>query len=210
MTDQPGLRERKKLRTRRAILDAATELFEEKGYEQTTVSEIAAAADVATKTFFNYFPSKEELLFSDRHRRDVILGVIERRRPDESLAELIDRLNAELVVMMMVGSPEWTARLANLRVRLILDVPALQARALKVMFDLERDVADALCEAYGDRIDPVTASAVTGSLIGAAQATALASMRRGEPVEQCRASALCGLEIAMRGIRAVSADVVTS
>lgn len=55
-------RERKKLETREALLEAALVLFREKGYEETTMEEITERADVAKGTFFNYFPSKEELL----------------------------------------------------------------------------------------------------------------------------------------------------
>ena len=62
MSEQMSRRERKKLETRLRLMEAALELFKENSYDDTTVQQIARAADVAKGTFFNYFPSKEALL----------------------------------------------------------------------------------------------------------------------------------------------------
>src|SRR5438132_5590407 len=82
MTQQPGLRERKKQRTREAIVRAAHQLFVERGYDATTVPEIAAAADVSTRTIFAYFPSKEDILFSDFPLMKEALAQVLADRPE--------------------------------------------------------------------------------------------------------------------------------
>ncbi|MFI6156461.1 TetR family transcriptional regulator [Kitasatospora sp. NPDC051170] len=60
---EPGMRDRKKARTRESIRTAALDLFEEQGYDRTTVDQICRRADVAHRTFFRYYPAKEALLF---------------------------------------------------------------------------------------------------------------------------------------------------
>jgi AcrR family transcriptional regulator len=62
MAEPGSRRERKKQETRHRLLEAAWQLFQEKGYDQTAVSDITNAADVAKSTFFNYFPSKESIV----------------------------------------------------------------------------------------------------------------------------------------------------
>jgi AcrR family transcriptional regulator len=78
----PGLRERKKQKTRETIIKVGLELFAERGYEQTTIAEIAEAAEVSPRTIFAYFPSKEDILFCDLPEKQERLGRALRERPD--------------------------------------------------------------------------------------------------------------------------------
>src|SRR5215813_6820235 len=62
---RPGLRERKKAKTRAAIQQHALRLFQEQGYEATTIEQIAEAAEISPSTFFRYFPTKEDVVLYD-------------------------------------------------------------------------------------------------------------------------------------------------
>src|SRR4030095_9154509 len=92
-----SLRDRKKERTRRVIQAEALRLFSEKGFEATTIEEIAAAADVAPRTFFRYFPTKDEVVFWPVYR--PLLAGLMAARPDESAVQalchaIVDGLSA--------------------------------------------------------------------------------------------------------------------
>ncbi len=93
---EAGLRERKKARTRLAISDVATRLFQEHGFEHVTIAQVAAAADVSVKTVFNYFATKEDLFFD---RADEVLdGLVQtvvQRPAGATVLGVLHRLLAE-------------------------------------------------------------------------------------------------------------------
>ncbi|WP_239095162.1 TetR/AcrR family transcriptional regulator [Planotetraspora silvatica] len=159
-----SLRDRKRARTRQTLVDAATELFERNGYDETTIADIAAAADIGTRTFFSYFASKEELLFpeSDARVRAAIEG-IESRGPDDGPAEVLLR------ALHKVGddNDDMASRLAALRLRLVRTVPAVRGRMLQIQLDAQREIARNLAAAFPERLDEVSAAALTGAFVGA-------------------------------------------
>jgi AcrR family transcriptional regulator len=86
MEETLGLRERKKQRTREQIVEAAMRLFAERGYDATTIADIAAAADIAPRTFFGYFHSKEAVVFHDADEEFESLAAALAARPEGEYA----------------------------------------------------------------------------------------------------------------------------
>ncbi|MFB9185879.1 TetR family transcriptional regulator [Dactylosporangium sucinum] len=172
------LRERKRERTRQAVVDAAVELFERDGYERTTVADIAAAAEIGTRTFFSYFPTKEDVLFPEGDARiAAAVHAIATRAPHEGPAEVLLR------ALRIVGadSDDLTSRLAALRLRFIMEVPSVRGHALQVQADAQLQIATHLAAAFPDRLDPVTAAALTGAFVGAVTAALQMLLKDGHP-----------------------------
>ncbi|MFE0155751.1 TetR family transcriptional regulator [Nonomuraea sp. NPDC059007] len=179
MNTESGLRERKKLRTRREIATTALRLFAEHGYEPVTVAQIAAAANVSRATFFNYFPDKEAVLFDDTaaHRdllREVLTDPSHATTPRQALLEAVDR---------MLDAPVWSldpdSELVPVRARLISTEPALRARALLRVADVHTIWARTLHEAFSGQMDQVEAAALAGAAIGAVLGAAAVHLNSG-------------------------------
>jgi AcrR family transcriptional regulator len=132
-------RERRKARTMRLIQGEALRLFAEKGYDRTTIEEIADAADISPRTFFRYFPTKEDVVLWDEYDA-MTVELLERRPPDEAPGESIRVVTRQAIEGLYQHDPE---RLLA-RHRLLFTVPAIRARFL----DFTRAGVDLLAEKY--------------------------------------------------------------
>lgn len=137
----PGLRERKKQRTRQAISDIATRLFAERGFEAVPIAEIAAAADVSVGTVFNYFPAKEDLFFDQADAMLERLRTTIRERPaGTTILGAIDAMLRPVVAPVpgftwkALEDPVGAQRFRAFR-RTLDESPALRARRLVIAED---------------------------------------------------------------------------
>ncbi|WP_433174659.1 TetR/AcrR family transcriptional regulator [Actinoallomurus sp. CA-150999] len=165
----PGLRERKKRRTRSALIDAAFDLFLAKGYEATTIDEIVAAVDVSQRTFFRYFAGKEDLALSVMRAYDELFLELLAARPAEEppIAALAATINGVFDEVRRSGDDH--ARFAKVR-DLVENNPALAIAQLRYFNELEQEMASILAR----RMDVELATDLRPTLIAA---TFLAVMR---------------------------------
>lgn len=174
---EPTLRERKKQRTRKAISDAATDLFAERGFDAVTVDDVAEAADVSRKTVFNYFRCKEDLLFDEADAaRERLLAAVRERVPDESVLDAVRRNALAEIERMCAGDEPWIEKMS----RLVAASPSLQAREREIYDDIARALAEAIREETGaDELD--CRPHVTAQGLMAVQRSVIASARRRVP-----------------------------
>ncbi|MFC7620190.1 TetR/AcrR family transcriptional regulator [Microlunatus sp. GCM10028923] len=177
-------------------------MFAEQGYQQTTVAQIAAEADVAKKTFFNHFPTKEDVLFADAGRFvEAAHEVIAAREPGEPIGDVLLKVYDHVLAQ----PPTDELRVPDTAVldiaALARNVPAVQAKALQVMSELQQQVATAFAEAFPDELDPVTAGAAVGALIGAGQGASMASLRLGHSLPEHLAGTRRALDLVRDGLR---------
>jgi AcrR family transcriptional regulator len=164
-----GLRERKKRRTRRLIAETARQLFFERGFEATTVSEVARAAEVAEQTVFNYFPTKEDLFYSGLAAFEAeLLAAVGGRERGESALSAFARFVLEprgLFAMEDVDPAEATRQLQEIT-RVVTDSPALLAREREIFARYATSLARLLAAETGadsDSLEPwVAAHAMMG------------------------------------------------
>ncbi len=161
MSPLPGLRERKKARTKATIQREALRLFSEHGYAETSVEEIAAAAEVSPSTFFRYFPTKEEVVLSefiDSRMIDLFRDAPPELGPTAALRHAIEALTSEI-------DPE-DIELEGLRNQLIQEVPELRRGLLVELLRPMRMVSEVITERLGLPPGDPDAAVFAGALLG--------------------------------------------
>ena len=169
MNEEVGLRERKKRERRRCIEDAAIGLFEEHGFDGTTIEQIAAAADIAPRTFFYYFPTKEDVVLADyASRLERIVSELGERPESEPPWEA-------LRASFLAVAADYEAARDDLvrRFTIMADNATVYARSLQLQAGWE----DALAEVLHQRADQKTENLESRLLAASALACMRSSLR---------------------------------
>lgn len=161
---RPGLRERKKIKTREAIRTATYALVREQGYDATTVEQIAERAEVSPSTVFRYFPTKEDIVLTDEYGL-IMLEELRGRPSDEPWTVSVRHVMRHALRPGELEDPE----VLRLRARLMAEVPAVRARMTETMSVTGRMLGRAVAERTG--LDPrslevrVFAMSLVGALL---------------------------------------------
>jgi AcrR family transcriptional regulator len=205
MSASRGLRERKKQRTRDAILTTALRLFTERGFDAVSVAEIADAVEVSVRTVYNYFPTKEHLVFDRMEAFEAgLLATIRDRGPGESALEAFRRF--VLTSSVRLEAKEASEVVAT-AARMITASPALQAHEREVLSRYTHSLATLLAEETGasaDDVEPwIAANALMGvhrMLLEDARRRALAGRRSRRLAIEVRGTAERALALLERGL----------
>jgi AcrR family transcriptional regulator len=167
VSDASGLRERKKRRTRRSIERAALDLFEAHGFDATTIDDIAAAAEIAPRTFFHYFPTKEDVVLADYAiRLDRIVAAL-MEGPGEAAPW------QALRTAFLGVAADYEAERSQLlrRFRIISTTPSVGARSLQLQARWEDAVAVAVAGwLHADPAQDIAPRLLAGAALAAMRA----------------------------------------
>jgi AcrR family transcriptional regulator len=160
---------------REALVDAAFRLFMERGFEQTTVDDIVALAGVGRRSFFRYFPAKEDVVFPDHERCLAdMTGLLDASTDaDDPVVRVCDA--ARVVLRMYAENPAFSVQ----RYQLTKKVPALRASELSVVWRYERTLAAYLRDRFADLPDGSVRADVIAAAVVAAHNNALRTWLRG-------------------------------
>jgi AcrR family transcriptional regulator len=202
VTAEVGLRERKKQQTRELIAETALDLFCERGFNGVTVAEIAREAEVAEKTVFNYFPTKEDLVYWRLETfEDELLETVRSREPGESVLAAFSRFVLKRRGLLADQDPAAAKRLVALT-RMITASPALLTRERQIFERYTASLAGLIAEETGTGTGDVEPWVAANSLMGVHRA--LLDYTRGRIVAGARNPALAR-EVRAQGKRALKA-----
>jgi AcrR family transcriptional regulator len=169
--DRPGLRERKKARTREAIIEAALVLFERQGFDATTVEDIAEAADVSPRTFFRYFDTKLDVVMArnvdDSDDMDELLAALP---PDLGPLEAVRHVVSEKLTSRLAEGDDSILR----EMRVVMSTPGLRA----ICVERFHEKLDGFAAVFATRLGVDERSLEAYVLAGAVSAMMLAVMDR--------------------------------
>ncbi|QNE36445.1 acyl-CoA-like ligand-binding transcription factor [Leifsonia shinshuensis] len=160
-SDRPGLRERKKARTRAAIQSHALRLFTEQGYDATTIDQVIDAAEVSASTFFRYFPTKESVVLFDDFDPQIVAAFLAQPADVPPVAAMRVALREAFRGLSAEQVEEQRERLA-----LVLDVPALRAVMLDQLLQSMLVVSEAIADRAGLPRDDFAVRTIAGAIVG--------------------------------------------
>lgn len=196
-----GLRERKKRETRERISAVALERFARDGFVATTINDIAEEAGIATRTFFYYFDTKEDVVLGDLMDRLARLVEDLRAQPAD-LAPLLALWNAmELLADEFDASPD-----AQERYRLVVREPSVNARALDLQIAWEDKIVEELASRFSDPDGDAQAHVVVAFGLGGFRTAARRSITTGRPLRQLLDDSLAALCAATAAVCAQGRD----
>jgi AcrR family transcriptional regulator len=207
MSQEVGLRELKKKRSRELIAATARRLFIERGFEAVPVAEIARAAEVSEATVFNYYPTKEDLLYSRLEAfEEELLSAVRERQPGVSVLAAFGRFVSVPRGLLASEDPEVVEQLAAI-VRVIAESPSLLRREQQIYATYTDSLAAVLAEESGARADDVSPWVVANTLIGVHQAIVdysrrqiLAGTRNPELARRVRRQIRRALDLLAKGL----------
>ena len=178
MSQELGLRERKKQATRQLIADTARRLFVERGFERVRIAEIARAADVSEQTVFNYFHTKEDLVYWRLESfEDELLAAVRERAPGESFLAAFGRFVLQQRGLLAERNPEAARQLEGVT-RMISESPALLAREEQIFAGYTASLAALLAQETGADAADLRPSVAANAMMGVHRALVRHARRR--------------------------------
>jgi AcrR family transcriptional regulator len=168
VADRPGLRERKKARTRDAIIEAALDLFESQGFDATTVEDIAAAADVSPRTFFRYFETKLDVVMAHNVDEGEDLEPLVAALADAGPIEAVHQVIRHKLVTKMEQGDDSVLR----ELRVVMSEPTLRS----ICVERFHEHLDGFAAVFGERLGLGEGSFSPYVMAGAVSATMMAIM----------------------------------